>query len=660
MIKKSENVLLNTPFNTLARIYNPRGAQPAANATPTTLSRWASIPFWLPVLVGASLILWLVFWLRLQNLMVSEWGYDQGYYLLVAHMMDKGFAPYREIHMDQPPGMVWSAYLPLRLFGSIWGMRFVMLGFTLVAVASTIGIGRRLGGPLAGLLAGGLLIFSDIFFGITVDPGIPSVSLALVAIVLALDYRVSRKPVWLGLSALAMAGSLLMKLYMPLVLPLVILIIYLAQQNRDNALKNAQFLRHAFLWLAIVGLVTVGVYLSYGLSALLDQTVFFHLKKSQAHPWTPWADLVSIVTWFLDRPLFLLVSLYSLGLAWVQLRRFGWIILVWFLLAVIYLVVLNPLRSKHLVMLVPLQAVLIGLALSHWLSFKAGSGQALTWGIRALGLALTPVLLTQTFFTFTQWNRPHLPLVAENKQPIVELLEKFTTPADCIITDDPYVAITSGRLPPPWLANLAYARFESRSLPTEDLKQITESYGCQVVVPTFERLKNSDRAYYDWAKEEYLQIWVVDGKEIMLGKPLTEVHPMQPAQAEFQDQVTLMGMDWVLDQPPDNRRIYLSLYWQTLKPFNQGYKIFVHLRDAAGQTVANADHEVFGGLLPTQAWPPGRIVKDTQQFSLPNDIPAGDYTLYVGLYDPATLERLPLVNDSSGENAALFSGITLP
>jgi hypothetical protein len=613
-------------------------------------------------MAGAILILWLVFWLRLQGLPVSEWGYDQGYYLLVAHLMTRGFAPYQEIHMSEPPGMVWSVYLPLQLFGSIWGMRFAMLGFTLIAIAATISIGQKLGGRLAGWVAGGLLIFSNEFFGATVDPGIPSISLALVAIVLALRYRSTKKPGWLGLSAVAMAGSFLLKLYMLAVVPLIILIIYLAQQEMDQptSRKRGQFWRHALLWVGVVSLVMLGVYLVYGLPTLLDQTVFFHLYKSEAYPWNPSANLTTIWTWLLNSPLLLGVSLYGLGLALVQPRRFGGIILAWLLFALLYLAILNPLRTKHLFMLIPLQTVLASLVLSHWLTFKRQSGQMLTWVVRGVGLALTLFLFIQMFFTFIQLDRPVTPMVDEQKQPIVEALVKFTTPADCIITDDPYIAIVSGRLPPPWLSNLSYARFESGSLTTEDLRQITERQGCQAVVPTFDRLKNSDRAYYDWAKSQYLRTWVVDGKEIMLGKLLTEANPMTPVQAEFQDQVILLGLDWAASDSPDDPHVYLSLYWQTLKPFSQNYKIFVQLRDAAGQTVASADHEAFDGLLPTSVWPVSRILKDTHRIPLSPDLPGGSYTLYVGLYDPASLERLPLVNDTSSENAVVFPDVTLP
>ena len=660
MIEKSEPAPLEAPLNSSSGVYQPGRARPASGAAPIALKGGASLLSRLALLAGAVLILGLIFWLRLQNLMVSEWGFDQGYYLLVAHLMERGFAPYQEIYMSEPPGMVWSVHFPLQLFGSIWGMRFAMLCYTMLAVAATIHLGSKLAGRLAGWLAGALLIFHNEFFGLTVDPGLPAISLALVALVLALRYRSTREPGWLALSALAMAGSFLLKLYMLPVMALIFLIIYLVQVGLPFALGRRQSLRQALLWTGLVGLVILAVYLIYDLPTLLDQTVFFHLYKSEANPWSPWANLASLWTWLSARPLFLLISLYGLGLAWLQRRRFGWMILAWLLLALLYLVVLNPLRTKHLFMLIPLQVILIGLALSHWLNFKADAGRWLTWGVRSAGLVLTVWLFAQIFSAFGPFVKPPVPLVSESKQPIVEALTKFTTPSDCAVTDDPYIAIVSGRLPPPWFANLSYARFESGSLDSDELKKITNNYNCQVVAPTFERLKNSSRPYYDWAKNEYLRIWVVDGKEIMLGKALTEVKPMIPDSVQFGDQVSLLGLDWTTSETPVDRHAYLSLYWQTLKPFSQNFKIFVQGRDATGQTIISADHEVFDSLLPTQAWPTGRILKDTLRLPISGDTPAGQYTLYVGLYDPATLERLPVSNDSSGENAAVFPGIILP
>ncbi len=72
---------------------------------------------------------------------------------------------------------------------------------------------------------------------------------------------------------------------------------------------------------------------------------------------------------------------------------------------------------------------------------------------------------------------------------------------------------------------------------------------------------------------------------------------------------------------------------------------FVHLLDDDGQTVAQADAPVKAatGLAdhPFQA---------TLALNLPADLPAGEYDLVAGLYDPATGERLPL---STGQDQSM-------
>jgi hypothetical protein len=40
--------------------------------------------------------------------------------------------------------------------------------------------------------------------------------------------------------------------------------------------------------------------------------------------------------------------------------------------------------------------------------------------------------------------------------------------------------------------------------------------------------------------------------------------------------------------------------------------------------------------------------------TLPSDLPEAAYQIYVGLYDPKNLERLPLRGDTSGENALIL------
>jgi hypothetical protein len=55
----------------------------------------------------------------------------------------------------------------------------------------------------------------------------------------------------------------------------------------------------------------------------------------------------------------------------------------------------------------------------------------------------------------------------------------------------------------------------------------------------------------------------------------------------------------------------------------------------------------------------GEMVVDSILVPLPAKLPAGTYRLLVGLYRWDTLERLPVMNDTSGENAVELERMTL-
>lgn len=105
----------------------------------------------------------------------------------------------------------------------------------------------------------------------------------------------------------------------------------------------------------------------------------------------------------------------------------------------------------------------------------------------------------------------------------------------------------------------------------------------------------------------------------------------------------------------------LTLFWKGLQPLRD-YKVFVHLRDHNDQTVAQADHIPSEELvaLPTSTWRVTEVVPDVTYLTVPSDIASGEYRLMVGMYDPETLERLPVENDGTGENAVVITTLQRP
>jgi hypothetical protein len=102
------------------------------------------------------------------------------------------------------------------------------------------------------------------------------------------------------------------------------------------------------------------------------------------------------------------------------------------------------------------------------------------------------------------------------------------------------------------------------------------------------------------------------------------------------------------------------LYWQADAPVAESYTVFTHLFGPDGQRVAQQDNLPLGGLAPTDTWTPGRVVRDPYRLSLPADLPAGAYTLAVGLYTPAGRQSLTLADGTVADQLALTIQVTAP
>jgi hypothetical protein len=98
----------------------------------------------------------------------------------------------------------------------------------------------------------------------------------------------------------------------------------------------------------------------------------------------------------------------------------------------------------------------------------------------------------------------------------------------------------------------------------------------------------------------------------------------------------------------------VTLFWEPLASMDVDYTVFLHMRNGYGETVAQHDGQPFDGLFPTSQWRPGETVAQALNVDLPLDLAAGPYCLYVGLYRLDTMTRLPLENDSSGDNAVIL------
>ena len=98
----------------------------------------------------------------------------------------------------------------------------------------------------------------------------------------------------------------------------------------------------------------------------------------------------------------------------------------------------------------------------------------------------------------------------------------------------------------------------------------------------------------------------------------------------------------VTPQVRPGEAILLTLLWRSLAPVTENYQVFVHLLDEQGAKITQADGQPVQWLRPTSTWEAGEQIVDRYGLLLPDLLPAGQYTIAVGLYHPATGQRLPV------------------
>lgn len=142
------------------------------------------------------------------------------------------------------------------------------------------------------------------------------------------------------------------------------------------------------------------------------------------------------------------------------------------------------------------------------------------------------------------------------------------------------------------------------------------------------------------------QVTPIVGRLKITGTSSSTPKPQNESGYNFGNQVRLIGYDLPASGDPGPGQ-KLVLYWKRVGNIATDYTLFLHILDSADNIVAQIDQPPGNGENPTSLWDEGEIVTDS--LTLPAT-PPNTYRIEIGLYDPATGERLP-VSDAKGNPA---------
>ena len=102
--------------------------------------------------------------------------------------------------------------------------------------------------------------------------------------------------------------------------------------------------------------------------------------------------------------------------------------------------------------------------------------------------------------------------------------------------------------------------------------------------------------------------------------------------------------------------IALVLYWRIRNKIERDYSLFAHLVAPDGKVVAVYDSPPRKGAYPTSEWDPSGYIADSILIPVSSDAPLGSgYKIEIGWYDPATQQRLAVVDSPSTEVVVIDS-----
>jgi 4-amino-4-deoxy-L-arabinose transferase-like glycosyltransferase len=131
--------------------------------------------------------------------------------------------------------------------------------------------------------------------------------------------------------------------------------------------------------------------------------------------------------------------------------------------------------------------------------------------------------------------------------------------------------------------------------------------------------------------------------------PIAQIGGFAALSANYADRSTSPG-----------EAVELHVTWDRIGETPADWTVFVHVVDEEGQLAAQADHQPLGGDYPTSLWRRPCPVEDTFTLQLPDNLPAGEYDILLGMYDASQADypRAPASN-MDGEplpNAAIPLG----
>jgi hypothetical protein len=338
---------------------------------------------------------------------------------------------------------------------------------------------------------------------------------------------------------------------------------------------------------------------------------------------------------------------------WVKRRPAALLMLLYLLVPLIGVYIASQFKpvfdERYLIIASPAFYLLIGAGLVWLLELR------LAWLAAASLLLVVAVLLSGGVALSNYYLNPRFAKSPPWRE-VLDYIAQKAHPDDAVVYTAPLPTIqyyNKNRVP----AYLVIPRGPVTSLAeaTEELQEVFENHSRVWLIPA---------APGDWPVSHQIEPWL-DMHSVRLDQtffrivhiglyesPAAFFAAMEPQTAVFADGLRLNGFRLGDDSTPmtveAGEVVPLTLVWYAEHTPTKAYTVFTHLLDSDEMLWGQWDNPPVWGTYPTTEWAAGETVFDQYLIPVDENTPPGKYHLLVGLYDPASGDRLSVV-DERGE-----------
>ena len=431
---------------------------------------------------------------------VFELDADEGVNLIKSVLITQGDDLYSDIWSDQPPIFTLLIAVLLRILGvNLTATRILTLLMSCTLLWAAVQYLRVFWGPVHAL-AGGLTIVLLPFFlrlSVSIMVGLPAIAFAMLSFLAISYWHKERKNFWLVLSSLALALSVMTKLFTGFLAPIFIVGLILQEWQASSRTRSWRvLLTPGAIWLSGFGFTSLLVWLLFiypdGTTQLLDT----HLIAAISSP----NDTITIAGYL--RESFPVVVLGVIGsFLVIQNRRWtGVYLMAWASVSYLLLSQHSPIWYHHqLLVTIPI-AVLCGIAVGEMVvtlsdltrRSQFGRVRGASVGIVAiltlyLLFARAPRVFSQLDFRLPNFKPPEAESVDIQAVKLLEVMWQYAEVTNILITDRPMLAVRLGKPVPPYLAAVTGKRISTGELSEQDIISAIRRYRPeQVALARFE------------------------------------------------------------------------------------------------------------------------------------------------------------------------------